>query len=327
MRRFAPDGPDTGRRRPMPAPVLPTAGRPAARQGPPRRPGTPAPPRDGASRPASLERLLRLFVAPPAAPPPAAAAPRTPAAGAEASATSPPAATWPAAAAVPSAVAGAGLPAAPAAAVAPAPRVVVLGRPEDVEAVARAVALRLAAGRRRSPGVVVSWSPGGTGDGMTPRAALGLPSRGGAARLAASLADRGHAARAAGRIVGVRLGEAPGAVAEAERVRDAAPEVPVVLALGGARGPEWDRLLAAHDLVLLAVGPTVPPALVEVALAGARGTRGTFTAAGSGTATAAGSGAGAGSGARAMAVTVSAGRRPRPSREHLAAALSTLATA
>jgi hypothetical protein len=83
-------------------------------------------------------------------------------------------------------------------------------------------------------------------------------------------------------------------------VQDAAGHAPVVLALGGGRGAEWDRLLPDQHLVLLAVGPAVPPALAAIALAGTRELCGATPVA---------------------SVSVTAGRRPRASREHLKTAL------
>jgi hypothetical protein len=185
---------------------------------------------------------------------------------------------------------------------APAARVVVLGNGADVAAVARAVALRLTAAPRAA-GVVATWSPAAVVDDRPPAPGL-TPPRAGAARLAAALADGGHAARAGGRLVHVRLEAGSHAVAEAERVQDAAGDVPAVIALGGARGSEWDDLLAQQDLVLLAVGPGVPPALAAVALARAQDLCGRVPA---------------------HAVTVGGGRRPRPSPEQLSAALGRLA--
>jgi hypothetical protein len=185
-----------------------------------------------------------------------------------------------------------------------APRVVVIGGAADVRAAARALAARLAAMRSRPAAILASWS---SGDGAPasqapPRSGL-VPARGGAARLATALSERGHDARAAGRLVEVRLGEEPGAVAEAERVQDAARDAPVVLAVGGARGEAWDRLLAAQDLVLLAAGPQVPEALVSVALAIALDRC---------------------EGVPVRTVAVCAGRRPRPSRSDVAALVALL---
>jgi hypothetical protein len=183
--------------------------------------------------------------------------------------------------------------------------VVVVGGAADVRAAVRAVAARRAAMPGRPAGVLATWSAGDlpepaskapTGSGL-------LPACGGAARLATALVGRGHDARAAGRLVEVRLGEEPGAAAEAERVQDAARDVPVVLALGGARGEAWDRVLAAQHLVLLAAGPQVPEALASVALAIAQKSC---------------------EGVPVRMLAVPAGRRPRPSRADLRALVALL---
>jgi hypothetical protein len=291
VRRFAPDGPDGGTSLPA------------------RRPSSADP---DAERP-PLERLLRFFVAPPA-----------PHEG--------PAAEWPAGNADPlvegascgvdplaedhglaHAEPPAGLEVAPpdlravdhAGRTHRAPRVVVLGGAADVRAAARALAARLAALQGPAAGVLASWSAGEVPEPAreAPTRSGLLPARGGAARLATALVERGHDARAAGRLVEVRLGEEPGAVAEAERVQDAARHAPLVLALGGARGEAWDRLLAAQDLVLLAAGARVPEALASVALAITQDRC---------------------EGVPVRTVAVSAGRRPRPSRADLAALVALL---
>jgi hypothetical protein len=186
------------------------------------------------------------------------------------------------------------------------PRIVVVGGASDVRAAAGVIASRVAAARGCATGVVVSWTaPVAAGEGDDARPPHGglVLARAGAVRLAAELAERGHDARASGRLVQVRLGEGPGAVAEAERVQDAAGDAPVVLALEGARGQEWDRMLPAQDLVLLAAGPRVPEALAAVAL-GAAQDRCDDTP--------------------VRLLAVSAGRRPRPARAALAEVVALL---
>jgi hypothetical protein len=76
-----------------------------------------------------------------------------------------------------------------------------------------------------------------------------------------------------------------------------------VVAVSGPRGPEWDRLLPAQDLILLASGPQVPELLATVALAGSRGLAPDVPA---------------------LAVAVRGGRRRRPARGGIAAALAAL---
>jgi len=174
-----------------------------------------------------------------------------------------------------------------------------------VAAVARAVASRLAAAEgRHAAAVAATWAPDGGADARTRESGASRPARGGAARLAAALGDEGHAARAVGRLVHVRLAADPDAVAEAGRLHRSLHAAPLVLAVGGAREAAWDALLPEQDLVLLAVGPTVPPALATVALGAARDLCGAVPA---------------------LAVSVGGGRRPRVSREDLAAALDHLA--
>jgi hypothetical protein len=210
----------------------------------------------------------------------------------------------------------------------------VVGASPDVRAVARATALRLGAGGSSGVGVLgtCSAAPGAPGDRPgTP--GVRVPARPAAARLAAALAGPGLPARAAGRLVEVQLaaggpgsepradaqaeagrgradtgaGPATGAdaspVAAAELLGDRCPAVPLVLAVGGARDAVWDRLLPRQDLILLAVGPQVPEAVTAVALAGiGRMAPGVAVA----------------------TVAVRGGRRRRPARDQLAAALAVL---
>jgi hypothetical protein len=64
---------------------------------------------------------------------------------------------------------------------------------------------------------------------------------------------RGIAARATGRLVVVALAsDAATAAGEAARAAAAAGEAPVVLALAGPREPDFDRVLAAQDLSVVA---------------------------------------------------------------------------
>jgi hypothetical protein len=111
-------------------------------------------------------------------------------------------------------------------------------------AVPLACALALAL-RRRGAALVCAWGASGTAAGAPPTAA--------ARRLAASMGARGIEARATGRLVVVTLAsDAATAADEAARAAAAAGEAPVVLALAGAREPDFDRVLAAQDLAVVA---------------------------------------------------------------------------
>jgi hypothetical protein len=121
-----------------------------------------------------------------------------------------------------------------------APSVAVCG----AGAVPLACALALSL-RRRGAALVCSWGGSGSAAGAPPTAA--------ARRLAASMGARGIEARATGRLVVVTLACDPATAAdEAARAAAAAGESPVVLALAGAREPEFDRVLAAQDLAVVA---------------------------------------------------------------------------
>jgi len=95
-------------------------------------------------------------------------------------------------------------------------------------------------------------------------------------RLARTLRDRDLPARAAGRLVHVTLPAADGdAAAAAARAVAAAPaETPVVIVLGGARGPALDGLLVDADLVVVAGPPDDPRARAAGEGLCASGTRG-----------------------------------------------------
>jgi hypothetical protein len=123
----------------------------------------------------------------------------------------------------------------------PAPDLAVLAGPRDAHALAAVLALRLGGG----PGVVGLWQGAG---GSAPA----LPATFSARRLRASLDARGLGATVAGRLLTVvlPLDERAG-VAAAERLCAACGDAPVVLAVAGPRGAEWDRLLAARDLVVV----------------------------------------------------------------------------
>jgi hypothetical protein len=115
-------------------------------------------------------------------------------------------------------------------------------------AVPLACALALAL-RRRGAALVCAWGHTGSAAGAPPTAA--------ARRLAASMGARGIEARATGRLVVVTLApDAATAADEAARAAAAAGQAPVVLALAGPREPDFDRVLAAQDLAVVAAQQT-----------------------------------------------------------------------
>ena len=125
---------------------------------------------------------------------------------------------------------------APATAPPAAPSVAVLAA-GDALAAACAVALALALGR--GPSTVAMWG--------TPRgAAVRAPATRGARILASRLAARGHAAVPGGRLVTVAI-ESPH---EALRIAAATIE-PCVFVAAAPRDDDVDRVLAAHDRVVV----------------------------------------------------------------------------
>jgi hypothetical protein len=147
----------------------------------------------------------------------------------------------------------------------PAPSVALLAPAADAPALGSALALALARQRHEPVGLVSVWSPARESV-RSPWCGTGLPA---SARLAAVLKARGHDARASGRVVGVRLASAPDeAASEAARAAAAAGSSSVVLVLAGPRSASFDALLAAQDLVVVAVAPGADPALASLAMAG-----------------------------------------------------------
>ncbi|HVF77439.1 MAG TPA: hypothetical protein VNA28_04000 [Solirubrobacteraceae bacterium] len=141
--------------------------------------------------------------------------------------------------------------------------VALLAPPDDAPALAAGLGLALARRERASAAVVCVWA---AQSGRQQWHAPALPA---AARLAASLGARGHVARGSGRLVIVSLATAcEDAAAEAPRVLAAAGAAPTVLALAGPRAAAFDELLAAQDLVVVAVSPGSDPALARLAVAG-----------------------------------------------------------
>ena len=136
-------------------------------------------------------------------------------------------------------------PAAPAAGAAlpAACRAAVLGRPRDVAPLAAAVALTLrAAGGHRAAFVAV-WGA------AAPAAA---PAGRAAKRLAAAAGD-GAVAR--GRLAWLALPTEPARTVDALVEAAAVVDAPLVTALGGARPPALEALVAGHDLVVVAAAP------------------------------------------------------------------------
>lgn len=160
----------------------------------------------------------------------------------------------------------AGVPPDRACAVAP-PRtpasVALLAPAGEAPALAAGLGLALARRERKRTAVVCVWA-------ATPgRALWRSPPLPAAARLASALSARGHAARGSGRLVIVRLAaHCEQAAGEALRVTAAAGSAPTVVALAGPRAAIFEALLAAQDLVVVAVAPGSDPALAQLALAG-----------------------------------------------------------
>jgi hypothetical protein len=110
--------------------------------------------------------------------------------------------------------------------------------------------------RRRGAAVVCVWG-GAQMRGGAPGSAAGR-------RLASSLDARGIQARAAGHLVVVSLAEdAATAAGEVARAAAATGDAPTVLALCGPREPDFDRVLAAQDVAVVATGDA-PDELVRL---------------------------------------------------------------
>jgi hypothetical protein len=133
----------------------------------------------------------------------------------------------------------------------------ILVAPGDARVACAALGLAAAAARRAPCAVVCRWT--GIESVESPRSGLAC---GAARRLAERLAARGLAAGACGRVVTVAL---PACEIEAraatERVLAAAGDLPLVLAIAGARSPAFDPLLANLDRLIV-----VPPSGAPVGL-------------------------------------------------------------
>ena len=141
--------------------------------------------------------------------------------------------------------------------------VAVLAPAADAASLGAALALALARALRASAATICVWSP------EPARSSWRAPARPAALRLAGRLSARGHDAHGSGRLVVVRLAAAcEEAAAQALRVGAAAGSAPTVLALAGPRRAEFDVVLSAQDLVVVAVPPGSSPALAQLALAG-----------------------------------------------------------
>jgi hypothetical protein len=144
-------------------------------------------------------------------------------------------------------------------AVALAPSFGVLANARDLAAVAVAVGVVVA---RRGPAALVCLDA----PGERPSApAVRASARAASARLAASLRARGLDADARGRVAVVALA---GGEREAARALAAAGSLPTVLGVA-VRDPALDALLAAQDAILVALGPSIEPALAELAASSA----------------------------------------------------------
>jgi hypothetical protein len=128
---------------------------------------------------------------------------------------------------------------------------------DDASAVSAALGLVVAAAHRAPCAVVCRWT--GSEPAASPRSGLAC---GEARRLVQRLAARGLVAGACGRVVTVAL---PASEIEAraatERALAAAGDLPLVLAIVGARSPAFDPLLADLDRLIV-----VPPSGAPVGL-------------------------------------------------------------
>ncbi len=126
----------------------------------------------------------------------------------------------------------------------------VLVAPGDAAVVGAALGLAAAAAHRARCAVVCQWT--GTEPAEPPRSGLACRA---ARKLAQRLAARGLSAGACGRVVTVALPASDiEARAATERALAAAGDLPLVLAIAGARSPAFDPLLADLDRLVV-----VPP--------------------------------------------------------------------
>jgi hypothetical protein len=143
-----------------------------------------------------------------------------------------------------------------------APSLGVLACARDVRALAVGAGTIVARGHRAALVCVC-------GPGDEPGAAgMRAPARAEAARLATSLRARGLQADTRGKVALVDAGRTDDSAAVAARALAAAGPLPTVLAVA-ARDPDVDVLLAAQDAIVVALPPSVEPALVELTTTGA----------------------------------------------------------
>jgi hypothetical protein len=145
----------------------------------------------------------------------------------------------------------------------PAVRAVVLGSSPDASSLAAALALAFRAADRAPAAVVASW-----GAIRDPRPSAATRA---AARLADRLARHGLPAVPRGRLAWVALPEEPAEAAGAVRHASMLVDGPLVTALGGARPPELEALVAEHDLAVVAAEPDSALGRAAVARLAARG--------------------------------------------------------
>jgi hypothetical protein len=143
------------------------------------------------------------------------------------------------------------------------PSLGVLANARDLPAVAVAAGVVVARGH---PAALVCVHALGAEPSTAP---LRAPARAGANRLAGSLRARGLTADARGRVAVVELAhEGQDAAGATARALAAAGALPTVIAVA-ARDPDLDALLAAQDAVLVALSPSIDPALAELTVTSA----------------------------------------------------------
>lgn len=145
----------------------------------------------------------------------------------------------------------------------PAVRAVVLGPPSDAPPLAAALALSLRAGCGAPAAVVASWGWGGE---MRPTAATRA-----AARLAERLTAHELPSTPRGRLAWLALPAEPTSATDVVRRASALVDGPLVTALGGARPPELEGLVAEHDLAVVVAHPETALARAAVARLTAQG--------------------------------------------------------
>jgi hypothetical protein len=156
----------------------------------------------------------------------------------------------------------AGAPPGSAIALPSAVRAVVLGSAGDIGPLAAAVALSFRAGERAPAAVVATWGH----DAMRPSAATRA-----AGQVARRLSAHELPAVSRGRLVWLTLPDEPAAAADAVRRASAVVDGPLVTALGGARPPELESLVAEHDLAIVIANPESSLARAALARLSARG--------------------------------------------------------